>query len=381
MAEGLRQVLHRYLPAAVVLLVGISGFVRLEPAPYDYALSVVIPLALFAGTLRYSRSSLVSGAVLGTFLLSNGVSFFGSGDLLGSLRYMFITMYLSVSCAFFVGVLTRHGGGAYRWIWRGYLAAGVIAAVLGWLGVSGVPGLERFVWGELRAVAGFKDPNVYGAFLVPVVLYALHRLRWAGGWAVPAWGIAFGLLAAGQVLSLSRGGWLNLLVALAIYGVLFRQANWRTATRVGLGVMLAVGWLAIALAMNPGILAVSLSRTALMEYDQDRFEAQGMILETIAQKPLGIGPGETERVFGYAAHSLYLRVVVENGWLGGLSFGILLGLCLWAAVRSALAAPCATERSIRAVVAAALVGTLVNSLFIDSLHWRHFWLLLALVWG
>jgi predicted membrane channel-forming protein YqfA (hemolysin III family) len=38
------------------------------------------------------------------------------------------------------------------------------------------------------------------------------------------------------------------------------------------------------------------------------------------------------------------------------------------------------QRSLFALVAAALCGALLNSFTIDTLHWRHLWLLLALGW-
>jgi hypothetical protein len=43
-------------------------------------------------------------------------------------------------------------------------------------------------------------------------------------------------------------------------------------------------------------------------------------------------------------------------------------------------APTPVQRSIFALVAAALCGTMLNSFTIDTIHWRHFWLLLALGW-
>jgi hypothetical protein len=33
------------------------------------------------------------------------------------------------------------------------------------------------------------------------------------------------------------------------------------------------------------------------------------------------------------------------------------------------------------IVLSALLGVLLQSFFIDSTHWRHLWLLLAMVWG
>jgi hypothetical protein len=39
-----------------------------------------------------------------------------------------------------------------------------------------------------------------------------------------------------------------------------------------------------------------------------------------------------------------------------------------------------SQRAVFALITAAICGTLLNSFTIDTLHWRHFWLLLALGW-
>ncbi len=374
----MRGNIRRALPylAGVVLMTGV--FVRPEPAPYEYGMAALVLLGLVAGSLRVHRSLVVPGAVLAGFLILSGISLANTGNVAGSLRYVFITGYLAVSGAFFASLSVGHRAMADRWIWWGYLAAGLLAAALGWLGVAGAPGFDRFVWGGYRAVAGFKDPNVYGAFLVPAVLFAVHKLLRAEGKAHVAWSVAVGLLVAGQVLSLSRAGWLNMAVALAIYTVFSASVTWRSVARLALGVASAALWIAGVAVLNAAVIRTVSERAGLMSYDQQRFQVQSAILALIPRTPWGIGPGETERVFDYAAHNLYLRVLLENGWLAALSFAVLVGFCLWRAAVSLLRARSKDERSLRCVILAALYGMLVNSAFIDSLHWRHFWLFLGL---
>jgi len=378
----LRQWIAKTVPIVVGVVIASSIFVRIEPAPCDYAMAVLVPLTFVFGLLDFPKALCLPIATLGSFLLFNGVSLLRAGDLLYSARYAFITTYLVVSGLFFAGLVAHYRDRALRWLWRGYVAGGLLAAALGWLGVIGAPYCERFVWGELRAVAGFKDPNVYGAFLVPAVLFALQRLRWSRGRTeFLAWSPAFGLMVAGQVLSQSRAGWLNLLVATVSYAALSGDIHWSTLKRYALGCVMALWWLGLAIIVNPRILSFIETRTGLMEYDQERFSVQAAILTKIAVSPWGIGPGETERVFNYAAHNLYLRVLVENGWLGGLAFGAFLTISVWGLLKRIWKATEELERSNRAVVAATLIGALVNSCFIDSLHWRHLWLLLGLALG
>lgn len=377
-----RQYIAKAIPVVIGVVVASSIFVRAEPALCDYAMAFLVPLTLVLGLLRFPKVFGLPVIMVGLFLLFNGISLLNANDLLRSARYAFITAYLVVSGLFFAGLMAHYRDKVLSWLWRGYVAGGLIAAALGWLGVVGAPFCERFVWGELRAVAGFKDPNVYGAFLVPAILFALHRLTWSRGRVgFLAWSAAFGLMVAGHVLSFSRAAWLNLFVASVSYVVLAGNIHWPMLKKYILGAAMAVLWLGFAALLNPGILSVFTARTGLMSYDEQRFSVQAAILKKIEITPLGIGPGETERVFNYAAHNLYLRVLVENGWLGGLALGSFLIISLLGIVRETRRVMEEEERSGRAVVAAALIGALVNSCFIDSLHWRHLWLLLGLALG
>ncbi len=123
---------------------------------------------------------------------------------------------------------------------------------------------------------------------------------------------------------------------------------------------------------------VLLKRMGIQPYDADRFATQVLARRTAFLQPLGIGPGQAEVVFEYATHNLYLRVLVENGWAGFAGLVGLLVLSLLMVGRAAL-----LERGglLWRVALASLCGLLVTSCFIDSLHWRHLWFVLALVWS
>jgi hypothetical protein len=72
--------------------------------------------------------------------------------------------------------------------------------------------------------------------------------------------------------------------------------------------------------------------------------------------------------------------LAEEGLLGMLAFLGLMLVTLGFAARSA-----ALGRDTYGIGSAALLaawcGVLANSLFIDTLHWRHLWLLAALIWA
>ena len=90
--------------------------------------------------------------------------------------------------------------------------------------------------------------------------------------------------------------------------------------------------------------------------------------------------GRVENSLDYAAHSLYLRVGFEQGVPGAVLIIVLLavtaGLALVLAARDA---------DVAGVGGAALLGSwiglIANSAFVDTLHWRHLWLVAALIWA
>ena len=134
---------------------------------------------------------------------------------------------------------------------------------------------------------------------------------------------------------------------------------------------------ALAAAHSLGFLE---ERAQLQSYDTDRFNAQRAGLELAIQHPLGIGPGQFERYVSISAHSLYVRSLAEQGFLGlGVVLLIVLAT-LVLAIQNVLAGR-DTYGIGSAPLLAAWVGLVANSAFVDSLHWRHLWLVAALIWA
>ena len=94
---------------------------------------------------------------------------------------------------------------------------------------------------------------------------------------------------------------------------------------------------------------------------------------------MGLGPGTSFDELGLEPHNLYLHVAVEAGWVAGLSF---IAFLLYTGSRLPEVRRAGEFFSGQGrVLMACLPGVLTQSLFIDSTHWRHLWLLLAIAWG
>jgi O-antigen ligase len=343
---------------------GISAcFVRWEPAPYDLLFFLVT--AIYARTLTWRPHQLGFTVLLGLLLIGH-VPSLGIALNVAPERtffYAFVTLYLVLSSALVMAL----PGWAISRVLSGYEVGALFSALLGVLAFLKMPSFEGLLWGGSRAVAFFKDPNVFGAFLIPALFLALARLeRGRRFWVLPTFALFLGVLA-----SLSRGAWANLSVALLAWWLL------RPRKRIWLPLifLLLIGGVGISIAVVPDNPIAQ--RLGLMPYDEDRFSTQMEALSLALAMPLGYGPGLSEMRLSYATHNTYVRFLAEVGWLGLFFWLLILGVSLIRALFQGL-----KQQSLwHEVYFVALLGIAVESLVIDTLHWRHLWLLLGLVWA
>jgi len=78
-------------------------------------------------------------------------------------------------------------------------------------------------------------------------------------------------------------------------------------------------------------------------------------------------------------HNVYLQAFIVYGWIGGLTYIVLLLSTLWIGIRTALVRTPWQPYLITAF--ATFVGEVLEGFIIDTDHWRHFFLLLGMVWG
>jgi Na+/melibiose symporter-like transporter len=193
--------------------------------------------------------------------------------------------------------------------------------------------------------------------------------------------LAFAAVGAGTVFSFSRAAWLNLAIACAVVvlAYLARRRGVRRAVKavVALAVCGAAGF---AFLSATGSLAFLNERAKLQGYDNQRFANQASGLEHATVHVLGYGPGQVEDVLAFSSHSLPVRLLVEQGLLGLALFGMMIVTTVFFAILWA-----GRDGDLHGVGSAALLGSLLgliaNSPFVDTLHWRHLWLVLALIWA
>jgi MFS family permease len=139
----------------------------------------------------------------------------------------------------------------------------------------------------------------------------------------------------------------------------------------------AISFAALAFTGSVGFLE---HRAHLQTYDTQRFGAQEFGIQQGERYPFGIGPGQFDVVSQVSAHSTYVRAFAEEGMPGLLTLLALLLATLLFATRNAVRGS-NTYGIGSAALLGSWVGLLANSLFVDTLHWRHLWLVAALIWA
>jgi len=281
-----------------------------------------------------------------------------SADLMHSFQYTIITVYC-IGIFYFVKMYVRSAE-QMSVIMIGYILGALLGVGVVALDYAGIAPPEVFVE-QTRARGFFKDANVFGPFLIPPILILAEELwrpallkKW------PLWlrFLSMLCLVAGLFFSFSRAAWGNLLVTFMVYFLL----NVRQLSKKQRYILL---WLVILTAVTLSALVLLLGMgdflqyraSAVQDYDSERFGAQIMGIRLGITNLFGIGPGMMDVNGLFAPHSLMipagLQAIKSNDKLFGLSSSLIFSISF---------------------------GLLLNSFLIDTIHWRHFWFVLGLLW-
>jgi O-antigen ligase len=367
--------------AAAAFGFGLLGIVLFEPAPADLVFFVVIAVALVTGRFRLRRVPPAVLGILGVFIALNLLSAVEIVDVAHALVFFATTVYMIVLGLWLTGWITNRRRA--KLALGGYLIAAVAGCAIGLVALYvAIPGRDLIV-GEGRIVALFKDPNVFGSFVIPVALVLveeilsprLFRMRRATK------GVLMLVLSLGVLFSYSRGAWANLAVGVVVLlTVLALRRRGGRKVVPALCLILVAGLLVAGTVMLSGSADFLVERAQLQGYDADRFGAWVAGLEPAQRYPFGIGPGQFEQIASISAHSTYVRTFAEQGLPGLLCLAALVIFTLGAALANAVAGR-DTQGVGSAALLAAWCGIIVNSFVIDTLHWRHLWIVAALIWA
>ena len=195
-------------------------------------------------------------------------------------------------------------------------------------------------------------------------------------------------MLAAVFFSFSRGALIDsIFAALLVLGLTFlttgsSQMRRRVVTIAVLGVAMLTTLLALALAV-PSIREVALERATLTEdYDsgeQGRFGNQIRSVPLLLDRPLGFGPFRFIKYFPADPHEVFLSAFASFGWVGGIAFAAFAAMTLYIGVVVAFRRARVQTEFIG--VFAATLPQLLQGVQIDTLHWRHLFLLIGCLYG
>jgi hypothetical protein len=377
------------LLGTLLWLTGLAGaFVFVEPSPYE--IMGLVTIIMFVASGLALRAALVPlCALLILYVIGFAIAVIPVLDQPKTLLWVLISLFMAATTLFFAAMLGINTEARLKLLLRGYTAAAVIASIAGIIGyfhlmprVSGI----FLLYDRVRGT--FNDPNVLGAFLVLPALLTFQRVL-AGRFieAVRA-SLLLLLLVAGLFLSFSRGAWgqFAFAAALMMFLTFVTSRSPRERLRIVLFAVLGIMALAAVVAVLlsiPQVADLFKQRAAFEQsYDEGptgRFGRHALGFLLALDTPLGIGPLQFHNLFPEDPHNAYLNSFMSGGWLSGFAYLTLVAVTLVSGLRFVFIAT--PWRATYIAVYAAFVGVAGESLIIDSDHWRHYFLILGVLWG
>lgn len=364
----------------------LSGFVMSEPAPYELLMVLQVAVWFLLG-LKISRAVAPLLAFLLTFNVGGILSLTVMKDLGTGPMYLAVSTFLALTSVFYAAIIEdRHQ--RLRLIFQAWVAAAIITALLGILGYfHAFPGAEAFTLYD-RAKGAFQDPNVFGPFLIAPALYLMHGLLTGKLASAPLRVAGLLIIALGVFLSFSRAAWaLFLFSAVAlVFILLLKERTGAFRLKILLLSLAAVVLLVVAVVIAlqfEQVRNLFLDRTTLVkEYDGGhlgRFARHRIGFLMMMENPLGIGPMVFSQIFPEDEHNIWLKSLTSYGWLGFVSYVAMMAWTLTIGFRFLLRdRPWQPYLMIAWIV---VIGHVIIGNVIDTDHWRHFYLLLGIVWG
>ena len=227
-----------------------------------------------------------------------------------------------------------------------------------------------------RVNSAFFDPNIFGRFLVVVIVLLVAWICWQKRNSRVALGaLAAAILFGGLLITLSQSSFVALLAGLAAIAALRWSVRWTVVVVVA---AVLVGGLTAAVAggvLSGGQTAdrVTSGRAALVTGGGELF----------VQRPLqGWGAGSFSRQYrlennasveraASASHTIPITIAAEQGLIGLIAYLALLALAFIRALRGARSAPWPEMQiGVAAALIALVVHTLIYAAFLeDPLTW------------
>jgi O-antigen ligase len=366
----------------------VSFFVMVEPSPNEVLVSIGL-LILLATGISFPRLALPLVWMLIALNVGGAMSALPVFAKDKVALFVLISVFLALYTIYFVILFSENTQRRLELMRSAWILGAVIASIAGIVGYFNIGGTrDLFTLYASRAKGTFNDPNVFGPFLILPMLFLIQGFLTGATRKPLRDGLALLILIIGLFLSFSRAAWghglLSIILLVGLMVVVSRSSRFRArVTMIIAGGAVATFLGLAALASIPEVREILLVRASLnQEYDMragGRFDNFRRAIDVILDNPNGIGPFEFGRRFGEDPHNAYIHTFIAYGWMGGMAYLAMVVSTLWLAWRHVWARTPFQPYMI-AVTATYTVLALI-SFIIHSDHWRHYFLLMALVWA
>ncbi len=261
-------------------------------------------------------------------------------------------------------------------------------AIIGMAGYFEVLGLGKLATIYGRAIGFFKDPNVFSTFLILPAIMLVNGLILGTERRPLLSSVCLLTIMGGIFLAFSRGAWINFVMSVFLLVVLTFTLSGTPRLRSRIFVLSLLGLAASAVLLVillsiPDVRELFLERfTLIKNYDageKGRFGNQLNSIPMLLDRPLGFGPRRYALYFDLDPHNVYINAFSSYGWLGGISYIVLLICTIIIGLKTILMRSPWQRHAI--VVFCPLVAVIFQGVQIDTDHWRHFYWMLGLMWG
>ena len=364
----------------------VSGFVAIEPSAFEFMFPIAL-LVFADGGMLFDRA--LSPLVL-TLLVWSSSGFLTLIPWVGereSVTFIFITLYICLATILFAAIVAQKPLARMATIRSGYVAAGVMSAMLGVAGYFDIAGAGEYFTLNERAMGFFKDPNVFAPFLVPPIIWLVQDLFLKRGRALLSLA-GLVVLFVGLLLSFSRGAVIDCMLSLAmLLALLFLTADSGHARARALAMTAIVATLialiVAAVLAIPEVRQLALERATLAEdYDsgpQGRFGNQARSIPLLLERPFGFGPLRFGHIFPQDPHEVFISAFASFGWSGGVAFMAFAAITIYVGWRLCFRRSPFQAESVG--LWAGLFPQVLQGVQIDTSHWRHLFVLCGCLYG
>jgi hypothetical protein len=377
---------ERLLRFALFVTLFTSCVAVIEPSPHDFLMAPLLLVCLIAD-VKFERMTVPLFLLLVLWNIGGLLALMNIAGDPKAIQYTATSIYLSLATMVFACLLARNTEGRLNVLASAYIAAAFVAAVTGIMGYFNIPrGADNLFTLYDRADGMFKDPNVFGPYLIWPALFISARMLASRITLRDCFLLC--VIAGGLFLSFSRGAWMHFAVSATVMVLLMfvtapnQRSRFRLIVIAAVGLFFLFSLVGILLSID-SVRELFLNRAnAINPYDVGqggRFQLQELAIGQVLDSPNGMGPFEFARAFGLQQHTVYLQGFLVYGWVGGTAYILMLLVTLLVGLRSAMIA---SPWQLGAITAfGAFVGEVGEGMVIDTDHWRHFFLLLGMVWG